>query len=305
VQVVVTGAAGFLGRILVDRILREWDGRFLLVDREAITGLNDSRVTQVTGELSEVDLGAALQAADVVFHLAALPGGAAEQDYAVSQLINLEVPLRLLDTLAARKRPVRFVYASSVAVFGVPFPRHIDDSTPPFPTMTYGAQKLMVETALGNLTRLGCVAGIALRLCGLLARPAAAAGLRSGFMSELFHSCVARRPMVLPTGPDATIWIMSASRAAENLIHAAGMTHPRALTLPALRVTVRELVAAVSAATGSDPASISYEPDEDLECQFGRLPPLSTDMADSLGFRHDGELTSLVARALRDAGVGR
>jgi len=74
VQIVVTGAGGFLGRILVGQLLREWDGRFVLVDRETVA-CEDSRVTQLTGALPDVDLDDALSCADVVFHLghSALP----------------------------------------------------------------------------------------------------------------------------------------------------------------------------------------------------------------------------------------
>jgi hypothetical protein len=72
--------------------------------------------------------------------------------------------------------------------------------------------------------------------------------------------------------------------------------------LPALRVTVRELATAVAAATGCDMSLVSFERDDALERQFGRLPVLSTQVADSLGFSNDGELAALVARALRDAG---
>jgi nucleoside-diphosphate-sugar epimerase len=244
-----------------------------------------------------------LSSADVIFHLASLPGGASERDYEASRAVNLEASLQLLEKLASRTRPARFVYASSVAVFGEPLPPRIDDATLTLPTMTYGTHKLMVETALANLTRRGRIEGIALRLCGLLARPAGgSAGLRSAFMSELFHACSSRRALAIPTQPNATVWVMSATCAAENLIHAAGLSHPHALTLPAIRVTMEDLVAAVVGATGCDPGSISYEPDDELERQFGRLPELTTEAANALGFRHDGGLDALVSRALRDAG---
>jgi hypothetical protein len=39
---------------------------------------------------------------------------------------------------------------------------------------------------------------------------------------------------------------------------------------------------------------ISYDPDPALEAQFGNYPPLATPRADRLGFRHDGDLATLV-----------
>jgi hypothetical protein len=96
---------------------------------------------------------------------------------------------------------------------------------------------------------------------------------------------------VVPVGPEATIWLMSAARAAANLVHALTVPSNPAITLPALRTTIAELVDAIA---GGRPAAISYAPDPDLEAQFGRQPPLETPHADALGFRHDGNLANLV-----------
>jgi nucleoside-diphosphate-sugar epimerase len=313
VNFLITGADGFLGRILCGRLLAAWPGeadRFTLIDRTIATAPADPRVTALGGDLGAVrGLDAALDAADVVFHLAAVGGGAAQRDYAASKRVNLDVSLELLEALGRRARPARFVYTSTIAVFGEPMPAAIDDDTSPRPTLTYGAHKLMVETALGNLARLGRVDGIALRLPGLLARPAGDTSMKSAFMSELFHAAAAGRKFVVPTGADATVWAMAASTGVDNLIHAAQLASPprnvpRAFTLPALRVTMGELAGAVARQTGCDPAQITFERDAVLEAQFGRLPPLTTRTADALGFRHDASLDSLVTRALADAGYG-
>jgi len=313
-NVLVTGAAGFVGRVLCARLLAttpEAAARFTFIDR-AIGASADPRLETVSADLAAGSpaLERALAHADTVIHLAAVPGGAAERDYAASRRVNLELSLAMLEQLAARAKPVRFVYASTIAVFGEPLPPAIDDGTPALPTMTYGAHKLMVETALSDLSRRGALDGFAVRLPGLLARPPGGGGMKSAFMSELFHAAVARRPFVVPTGEDATVWIMSVSCAVENLLHAArlagGAARPRrAFTLPALRVTMGELVRAVARRTGTDPRTFTFERDAALEAQFGRLPPLATPTADALGFRHDGDLDSLVARALADAGDGR
>jgi nucleoside-diphosphate-sugar epimerase len=239
--------------------------------------------------------------------LAAIPGGAAEQDYALSKRVNLDQTLELIEKAAAGSRRTRFIYASTIAVFGEPLPGRIDDETPPRPTLTYGVHKLMIEIALENLTRLGRLEALALRFPGLLARPAGGSGMRSAFMSELIHACAAARPFTVPTGRAATVWAMSASQAADNLIHAAQMAAPqkgtrRAFTLPALRMTMGDLAAAVARVTRCDPGLISFEPDAALEAQFGRLPPLAAPYAEALGFSCDRNLDELVVRALADAG---
>jgi D-erythronate 2-dehydrogenase len=310
---VITGAGGFLGRILTTRLLAIWpeaEHRFTLIDPISAAASVDPRVQYLAGALPRVPgYPAAVASADVVFHLSAVPGGAAEQDYEASRSANLDASLDLMRHMTNRSTRGRLVFASSIAVFGAPLPSRIDDTTLPLPSMTYGAHKLMVETELANLTRLGKIDGHALRLPGLVARPGGHSGLRSAFLSELFHACAGQRDFVVPTRPDASVWVMSAHCAAVNLVHAAclapaSVTTRPVVTLPALRVTMRELVAAVARQCDYDVARVRFECDERLEAQFARMPPLVSAMADSLGFRNDGDLDTLVSRALRDAGHG-
>jgi nucleoside-diphosphate-sugar epimerase len=309
-NILVTGAAGFLGRALTERLLGSRQGdtnRFVFLDRTPVV-ISDSRARCVTGDLLEPGLVDDLMAdVQVVYHLAAMPGGAAEADYEGSRRINLEASLLLMERAAAQKIPVRFVYASSIAIFGEPLPALIDDSTCPRPSMTYGAHKLMVCAALCNLARLGRLDGFALHLPGLVARPRSGAGMKSAFMSDVFHAMANGERYVLPTSAEATAWFMSLSRGVDNLMHA-GMLQSaqpmaaRAFTLPVVRASMRDLVAALATATRTDPALVSFQPDAKLEAQFGRLPLLSAPLAESLGFHSDGSLRALVANALRDAG---
>ena len=313
-SILVTGAGGFLGTALTARLLSAWpaaDHRFTLVDRSFSSVPVDARVVAITDDIDDsAAIDRALKSADVVFHLAAIPGGAAERNYAASKRVNLDLTLGLIDRLASRGSAARVVYASSIAVFGMPLPTAISDDTCPHPSMTYGAHKLMVEVALTNLARLGLVDALALRLPGIVCRPGGSSGLKSAFLSELFHAAVVHRDFVIPTRPQATVWIMSASCAVDSLIHGAvlgapGPAMPRAFTLPSLRVTMEQLVAEVVRQTQCPLDLISYQPDHVLEMQFGRLPPLSTAFADELGFVHDGSLEALVSRALAGIGVER
>jgi nucleoside-diphosphate-sugar epimerase len=309
-KIVVTGAAGFLGRALTARLIAttsDPDCRFVFVDRVPIAAA-DPRVRCVTGDLADPAMIDDLVAgAQVLYHLAAIPGGAAETDYGASRTINLDASLRLLERAAVEFRPVRFVYASSIAVFGEPLPPHIDDATCPRPSLTYGAHKLMVSVALCNLTRLRRLDGLALHLPGLVARPRSAAGMKSAFMSDVFHAMANGEEFVLPTGAEATAWFMSRSCCVDNLLHAGTMpAAPQgaqcALTLPVVRASMRELIGALAQHTHADPALVEFRPEAKLEAQFGRLPPLTAARAESLGFRSDGSLQALVANALHDAG---
>ncbi|WP_044563120.1 NAD-dependent epimerase/dehydratase family protein [Azospirillum sp. B4] len=317
-RIILTGAGGFVGRHLARRLLAEGvDGRpvtrLVLADLAlpdlAPPDLGDARVARIAGDLSDPAVRAQLVegGADVLFHLAALPGGAAARDPALSRKVNLDGTLDLIEAVAAAKPvsapPPRVVYTSTIAVLGHPMPALVDDTTPLRPAMTYGAHKLMVEVALADYRRQGLVDPVAIRLSGILARPGGASGLKSAFMSDVFHALAAGRPYTCPVSSGATIWAMSLDRCVANLVHAAGMDTGAmppggAVTLPALCFSMGDLVMAIARQTGAEPSLVSYAPDEALEAAFGAYPPLATPAADAAGFRHDGTVDALVESAL-------
>lgn len=300
---VVTGAAGFLGGTVARRMAAGgYPGDVRLVDRIEPDG-HGARFEAVAADLTEPGaLRAVLAGADRVLHLAALPGGAAERDPQASRRINLDVILNMIEALSAADKRARLIHASSIAVFGAPLPERVDDSTAPVPAMAYGAHKRMAEIALQDAVRRGAVGGMALRLPGIVARPRQANGLASAFLSDLFWAIPGGNALTLPVGPDATVWLMSAMRCADNLLHALQCPLPGwrdcVATLPAVRCTVADLIAAILEESGGDATAISYAPDEDVEAQFGRYPPLCTDLAEWLGFRADESLSGLVRTAM-------
>jgi nucleoside-diphosphate-sugar epimerase len=301
--IVVTGAAGFVGRQIVSRLL-EQGGEVVGVD--TIAGGIPAGARVVAGDLGDgaVRAQALSQGCDGVIHLATVPGGAAEADPAASRRINVDAMYDLLlEVGAAGKRP-RFVYASSIAVLGDPLPPHVDDASPLVPRMIYGGHKAMMEHAVALFTARGLIEGVTLRLPGILARPKGPSGMKSAFMSDLFHALRAGEHFVCPVSAAGTIWAESVACCAENFRHAlavdtALLPPARALTLPALRVSMGDLAGEVARQCGVSPDLVTYAPDAGLEAAFAAQPPLSTPAADRAGFAHDGDLASLVASALK------
>jgi nucleoside-diphosphate-sugar epimerase len=189
-------------------------------------------------------------------------------------------------------------------VFGVPLPLdRVDDETLPVPSMSYGAQKLIGETLLADFARRGLIDGISVRLPGIVARPRQRGGHLSAYMSNIFHALAAGEAFSCPVSAGATSWFMSRERIVDNLIHAAGLPTEalgrRTFNLPALRLSMMELIDGIGAALGRSVSHlVSFAPDVALEAQFGAYPPLFTPIADALGFAHDGDAASLVRRAL-------
>ncbi len=292
----ITGAAGFVGRAVVRQLAeRHPEVELLLADRE-VAGLDGHET--LAGDLADPAVIAALTAprVDAVLHLAALPGGAAERNPEASRAINLDVPLALIEAMRGR----RLVTAGSIAVFGGALPDPVDDATVPIPTSVYGTHKRMVELAFADAARRGAVSGFALRLPGIVARPSAAGGFGSAFLSDIFHTALAGTPLCVPVAVDATSWLMSVRCCAANLVAAAlsERTAQEAVTIPALRVTIGDLVAEL--ARHGDVSGIRFEEIPATRATFGSYPDLTTARADSLGFRHDGGLTQLVETVLAD-----
>jgi D-erythronate 2-dehydrogenase len=312
-RIAVTGAGGFIGSALMQRLLQADDdalfgSRIENIDAidVALPDFGDARVHPRIGALPDARIERALFAEpfDIVFHLAAMPGGAVARDYDGGWQANFEASRRLLEGLAQQKRPPRFVFASSIGIFGVPLPPAVDDATLPLPTMSYGAQKLMIETLVNDYARRGLVDGRAPRLPGIVARPRVKGGHLSAYMSDIFHALAAGEAFTCPVSEHSRSWMMSRGQCVENLIHAAtlpteALSQQRAFTLPALRVSIAELVDGLAARFGAAACGrVAFAPDTALEAQFGAYPPLTTSTGDRLGFRHDGDVPTLIARAL-------
>lgn len=301
--VLITGAGGFVGQALVRALAPARP--IIATDHAGLDGLAMPGVTTLPGDIADPHLLARLTANPLaaIIHLATVPGGAAEADPALAARVNIAASMALLDAAAAHGHRPRVIFASSIAVFGEPLPPLVDDTTPVRPMLRYGAHKAMMEEWIATLTRRGAVRGLSLRLPGILARPLAPSGMKSAFLSNVFHALQAGEPITLPVSADATCWLLSRraliGQIAACLDWAEDPLSAR-LNLPAQRVRMGDMVAEIARQTGADPALARYAPDPLIEAAFGAQPPLATPAADALGLRHDGNLAALVASALAE-----
>lgn len=312
-HVVVTGSEGFVGQALVQRLLAEGLAgqpvtRLTLLDIGFAAPHSDPRVQQLAGSIADAVLReqAYARPVDAVFHLASIPGGAAEKNYEFGRSINLEATLGLLEDLrpqAADGRVARFIFASTIAVYGEHLPPVVDEATLPNPGLSYGAHKLAGEYLVADATRKGWVQGCSLRLPGVVARPGAGAGMMSAFMSQLFWLLAAGEPITVPVTPEGVAWWISVGACVDNLLFAATvdparMNPRRSYQMPVLRFTVGELVDALCERHGADRrALVTYEPNTFIQALFASYPPLHTPEAEALGLRHDGDIATLIDRA--------
>lgn len=151
-NIVVTGAAGFVGTVLIPRLLAR-DHRVIGLDRLPTGGSEpasaDERFTMVVDDLNEPGvLERVLPGADAVIHLAALvgyPACAADPEGAVRA--NVEATERLVQGIAPG---CRLVFSSTESVYGPVPDGWCHEDVRCLPTSLYGQTKLQAEQLVLN-----------------------------------------------------------------------------------------------------------------------------------------------------------
>jgi D-erythronate 2-dehydrogenase len=277
-HILITGAAGMVGRKLTERLVEKGlNGkaidRLTLVDVVKPTapagfrGKVDARALDISAD----DTGRKLVAGrpDVIFHLAAVVSGEAEVDFEKGYRINLVGMHYLLEAIrcAGGGYHPKLVFTSSIAVFGAPFPSEIYDEFHHTPLTSYGTQKGICELLLADYTRKGFLDGVGIRLPTICVRPGTPNKAASGFFSNIIREPLSGKEAVLPVQESVMHWHASPRSAVGFLMHAASLTRETLgarinLTMPGVACTVGEQIAALRSVAGEDVvARIRREPD--------------------------------------------
>jgi nucleoside-diphosphate-sugar epimerase len=273
-RILITGAAGMVGRKLIERLVRDGavGGRpITALDLHDIVAPATPQAPGIesaafTGDLAEEGAAEGLIARkpDLVFHLAGVVSGEAEANFDLGYRVNLDGTRRLFDAIRLSGHRPRVVFTSSIAVFGAPFPAAIPDDFFNTPMTSYGTQKLMGEALLADYSRRGFFDGVGIRLPTICVRPGKPNKAASGFFSGIIREPLAGQEAILPV-PRTVVHTHASPRSAVGfLLHAASIDTDRIgprrnLTMPGVGVSVGEQIDSLTRIAGPKVAALIRE----------------------------------------------
>ncbi len=316
-HILILGAAGMIGRKVTAALLAEGGIGGTAITRLTLADVVAPPAPAFSGpsETLALDLTAAGAATrliagkpDVIIHLAAVVSAEAEADFDKGYAVNLDATRALLEAIRAMPgyRP-RFVFASSTAVFGAPFPDPIPDTWHLTPRSSYGVQKAMTELLVNDYSRRGFIDGISLRLPTICVRPGKPNKAASSFYSAILREPLSGKPAILPVRDTIRHWFASPRSAARFFLHAAtvdtsAMGADRGLNMPGLSATVADQIEALRRAAGQSAVDlIRREPDPVIAAIVETWPGnFDTARAHAMGFAAETDFDQILQVYLTD-----
>ncbi|MCF6232283.1 MAG: SDR family oxidoreductase [Rhodobacteraceae bacterium] len=321
-KILIVGGGGMIGQKLAGRLARDgWQGGPAVVTLYDV-GFGDGGAAahrRITGNLTDPGAAAMLvdDRPDIVFQLAAIVSGEAEQDFDKGWQVNMFAGWSLLEALRAEHIASgasycpRVVFSSSIAVFGAPFPEAIGDEFLTAPLTSYGAQKAVCELMLSDFSRKGFVDGVSIRLPTISVRPGKANKAASSFFSSIIREPLNGRRAILPVVDTVRHAHASPKSATGFMMHAAaldtGLLKGRiSLNMPGVSCTVAEQIEALREIAGADVVALirSQEDPDVAKIVSGWPRKFDPVRAQALGFTSETEFSQIIQSYI-DEDLGR
>ena len=321
-KILITGGAGYLGTLLARELLTREGLRGQTLSSLTLTDLVPSAWQDIVRHPKvRMDAGDLLLRLpellrgdyDAVFHLASAVSGECEADFELGLRSNLEATRVLLEGLRAQhartgQAPLLF-FASSVAVFGsdsaIPLPTVVTDTTLPTPQSSYGIHKFICEQLIADYTRKGYIDGRVARLMTVSVRPGRPNGAASSFLSGIVREPLAGIATRCPVSLDTAVALSSPLTSIAGVIAVVEASREAfggrtALNLPALTVTVGEMLQALREVAGEPVAAlVSVEPDEQIKRIVGGWPArFDCQRTHRLGLKADASYQDIIKQYL-------
>ena len=318
-KILILGGAGMVGQKLLNKILDKQELRNKKVSEITLFDIikapypDNTTIPIITksGDISDPSVSADIVSSkpDVIFHLAAIVSGQAEQEFDLGWNINAKGSWGLFEAIRSQGDDYcpRVVFTSSIAVFGAPFPDKIPDDFFTTPLTSYGAQKAISELLLADYSRKGMIDGISIRLPTICVRPGKPNLAASGFFSGIIREPLNGQEAILPVDTDVRHWHATPRSAAGFLIHAAEIDTKKlnnriTLNMPGLSATVQEQIDALGRVAGNDVIKlIKHQPDPVIQkIVSGWARDFDTQRSIDLGFKAESNFDEIIKIYIED-----
>ena len=304
-HILITGATGFLGQRLAQRLLQNSALQQLTLADILLPPVpnQDPRVISKQLDLTDISAARSLVGSDItaVYHLAAVVSGQAEANFDLGIAVNCDGTRNLLEAVRHQAPGARFIFASSLAVFGGQLPATITDNTPVRPQSSYGTQKAICELWINDYTRKGFIDGRILRLPTVCVRPGKPNAAASSFASSIIREPISGQSALCPVDLDLALWLSSPDTVMANLAHsltipASKFTTTRTLNLPGITVTVKAMLDALSEVAGPEARErVQLQSDEAISRIVASWPSrFEVSRAVELGFERDRNFQDII-----------
>ncbi|WP_217516593.1 D-erythronate dehydrogenase [Vibrio metschnikovii] len=316
-NIVITGGAGFLGSLLAQTLLQQDSGSIqslMIVDRVKPNGTitEDPRVSAVVADITDPQQVATLIGPKTthVFHLAAIVSSHAEQDFDLGIKVNLTATQLMLEQCRQVHSEIRFVFSSSLAVFGGALPEVVTPMTATQPSSSYGTQKAIGELLVNDYGRKNLVDAISVRLPTICIRPGVPNQAASSFVSGMIREPLKGQTSNCPVDLDLGLWISSPETVIQNIIHASRLERSaiqgyRTFNLPGIRVTPRTMLAAMAEQVAPSRTDlVTIKKDKAIESIVASWPQSIDNKKElNLGFSVDANFNAVLSRYLTTCSV--
>lgn len=315
-NITIIGGGGFLGQKLARALVARGslDGRAItgitladVVDPAAVAG--SVPVTALRCDITDpASIARAVTAeTDVVYHLAAVVSAHAEEAFDEGMQINLFGTLNILEHCRRLGTVPKLVFTSSIAVYGGEVPDPITDVSLLNPQSSYGAQKAIGELLVNDYARKGYIDGRGVRLPTISIRPGKPNRAASSFMSSILREPLNGQTANCPVDEAFRHYYLSPRKCVENLIRVAEISasdlgHNRILQMPGQTLSIRQMIDAMTAVAGPEPATlITWQPEEAVRRIVGGWRfDIRADRALALGLMADADFEENVRAYIED-----
>ncbi|RMZ92290.1 hypothetical protein DV736_g461, partial [Chaetothyriales sp. CBS 134916] len=298
-KILITGAGGFIGQFLARELLNDPSHHLVLTDLIEFPVPKGSKypenATVVKADLWE-DRSVITKDLDAIYLFHGIMSVGSEANFDLGLKVNVDITRAVLEDIRRICPGIRVIFSSSQAVYGRPFADVITEDVFPTPEGSYGAQKLICEILINDMTRKGFINGFSLRFPTISVRPGQPTAAASSFISGIIREPLSRKECIVPVKDRKfPSWVCSPKTLIWNLVHTLSLpndalpSHKRTVNAPGLLATIQDMLDALEKVGGNQFLQYVREEHDDALAKilYSWAWNFDNKLAYSLGYKAD------------------